>query len=131
MRLSPAFLIAFLFLAIFLLVLFLGIVARGLLQHMMLGWLDRLGGAVVGVLKGFLLCGLIILLLGTLFSKDAHLLKTSRIAPHVIRISGEMASYVPEHYQEMFWQTAQELQSSWQDSEISKWLKSKQENGGS
>ncbi|MCF8086232.1 MAG: CvpA family protein [Desulfohalobiaceae bacterium] len=115
------------FLAIFALVLFLGIAVRHMLQGLMLGWLDRLGGCLLGVFKGALFCGIIILLLMTVFSRDANVLRTSTLAPHVFRISGEMASYIPEHYQERFQDVARELQKAWQDSDLSRWLESEDE----
>jgi membrane protein required for colicin V production len=106
------------FFAIFLLVLFLGIAFRHMLQGLMLGWVDRIGGAGLGMLKGTLLCAVIILLLMTVFSRDASVLRTSKLAPYVIRISGTMSSYIPEHYKERFMEIAEELQSAWKDGEM-------------
>ena len=119
-----------LFFAIFLAVLFVGSAVRHTLQALMLGWLDRLGGGFLGVVKGFLLCAVIILLLMTVFTQDAKVLRTSRIAPYVIRISGEMSSYVPEQYKEKFYEVAEDLQEAWQDSDFSRWL-DRQEEGDS
>jgi len=110
------------FFGIFLLILFLGAALRHLLQGLMLGSLDRLGGGVLGMLKGALLCAVIILLLMTVFTRDAKVLRTSRLSPYMIRISGEMASYVPKHYKKRFREVALDLQEAWEDSDLSRWL---------
>ncbi len=116
-----------LFFAIFLAVLFVGTVVRYTLQAFMLGWLDRLGGGFLGVVKGILLCAVTVLLLMTVFTQDAKVLRTSRVAPYVIRISGEMSSYVPEDYKEKFYEIAEDLQEAWQDSDLSLWLDGQKE----
>lgn len=116
-----------LFFAIFLLVLFLGMALRHILHGLKMGGVDRFAGALLGVLKGALLCGVIILLLMTVFNRDANVLRTSRLAPYVFRISGEMASYIPEHYQEKFQEVTEELQKAWQDMDLSRWLESEDE----
>ncbi len=120
-----------LFFAIFLLVLFLGVATRHILQGLMLGWLDRLGGGLLGVLKGALFCGIIILLLMTVFSRDATVLRDSKIAPYVFRISGEMASYIPKHYQKRFQDVAKDLHEAWEDTDLSRWLELDDQEGDS
>jgi len=115
------------FFAVFLIVLFVGVSFRYMLQGLMLGWLDRLGGGALGVLKGALVCGLIILLLMTVFSQDAKILNTSRVAPHMMRITGRMSSYIPEHYKKTFQEIAEDLQDAWEDGDMSRWLDSDEE----
>jgi membrane protein required for colicin V production len=115
------------FFAIFLLVLFLGYVLRLMLHGLMLGWVDRFAGGLLGMLKGALLCGVIVLLLMTVFSRDASVLSSSRLAPYVFRISGEMSSYIPKHYKEQFQDVTEELQKAWQDMDLSRWLESDDE----
>ncbi|MEF8823287.1 MAG: CvpA family protein [Desulfohalobiaceae bacterium] len=115
------------FFAVFLIVLFVGVSFRYMLQGLMLGWLDRLGGGALGVFKGALVCSLIILLLMTVFSQDAKILNTSRVAPHMMRITGRMSSYIPEHYKEKFQEIAEDLQDTWEDGDMSRWLDSDEE----
>ncbi len=115
------------FFAVFLIVLFVGVSFRYMLQGLMLGWLDRLGGGALGVFKGALVCSLIILLLMTVFSQDAKILNTSRVAPHMMRITGRMSSYIPEHYKEKFQEIAEDLQDAWEDGDMSRWLDSDEE----
>ncbi|MCF8030870.1 MAG: CvpA family protein [Desulfohalobiaceae bacterium] len=112
------------FIAVFLLVLFLGIACRHMLHSLWLGGVDRLGGALLGMIKGVLLCGVITLLLMTVFSQDAGMLRSSRMAPYMVRISGEMSSYIPDHLKKKFRQTAAELQTAWQENGIPHWFES-------
>ncbi len=112
------------FIAVFLLVLFLGIAFRHMLHSLWLGGVDRLGGALLGMIKGVLLCGVITLLLMTGFSQDAGMLRSSRIAPYMVRISGEMSSYIPDHLKKKFRQTAKELQTAWEEKGIPHWFDS-------
>jgi membrane protein required for colicin V production len=118
------------FFAVFLIVLFLGVSFRYMLQGLMLGWVDRLGGGALGLFKGTLVCGLVILLLMTVFSQDAKILNTSRVAPHMMRITGRMASYIPDHYKDTFRDIAEDLQEAWEDGDISQWLDSEEKNEG-
>lgn len=115
------------FFGVFLIVLLLGVSFRFMLQGLMLGWVDRIGGGALGVLKGVLFCSLIILLLMTAFSKDAKVLNSSRVAPYMMRITGNMASYIPEHYKEKFQDIAEDLQEAWEDGDMSRWLDSNEE----
>ena len=112
------------FIAVFLLVLFLGIAVRHMLHTLWLGWFDRLGGALLGMLKGSLLCGVITLLFMTGFSQDAEILRKSRMAPYMVRISEEMSSYIPDHLKKKFRQTASELYTAWQENGIPQWFDS-------
>lgn len=116
-----------LFLAIFLLILFLGVALRHMLHGLMLGWADRLAGCLLGTLKGALLCGVIVLLLMTVFSRNMDVLRTSKLAPYVFRVSGEMSSYIPEHHRKTFQDLTQELQKAWKDTDLSRWLDSDKE----
>jgi membrane protein required for colicin V production len=110
------------FIAVFLLVIFLGIAVRYMLYKFVLGWLDRLGGGLFGMLKGVLICGVITLLLMTAFSQNAGMLGSSRLAPYMVRISKEMASYIPDHFKKEFRQTTKELQTAWQENGIPQWF---------
>lgn len=118
------------FFAVFLLVLFVGVAFRYVLQSLMLGWVDRLGGAALGIFKGTLVCALIILLLMTVFTKDAKILSTSRVAPHMMRFTGRMASHIPEHYKEKFQDIAQDLEAAWEEGDMSPWLDPDEKNEG-
>lgn len=105
------------FVCVMLLVLFLGRVLSGLMRTLMLGWLDRLGGAVMGFFKGVAFCAVIILVIIIFFEREAYPLRESLIAPHVIQVSQEMASFIPTHLKERFWEAAEELHELWQDQE--------------
>jgi len=72
------------------LMLFLGAVIRGLLEGIHLGWLDNLGGMAFGIIKGFFLSELLVLVL---MAMPAQVVRTA-----VARswIGGWMAALAPD-----------------------------------
>lgn len=76
------------FVLIFLLVCILvnltGVLFRKMLHLLAIGWLDKLGGVIFGLLRGIILVSLIIIVLAKFpFSKSSKLLASSELLPYL------------------------------------------------
>jgi membrane protein required for colicin V production len=96
-------------------VLSIAALLRHLLKVVLLGWMDRFAGGMVGLLKGALLCVLVVLLLTTFLSPRAEILAGSRLAPQVNRFSTILADLMPQEMREEFSRKSQPLRQQWRD----------------
>jgi len=96
-------------------VLMIAAVLRHMLKIVLLGWVDRLAGAVIGLLKGGLICVLLVLLLTTFLSPQADILATSRMAPQVNRFSAILADLLPQEMRREFEEKSHPLRESWRE----------------
>ncbi|MDX2178235.1 MAG: CvpA family protein [Bryobacteraceae bacterium] len=106
----------------FLLVLVVFIVAGGVLAHLLAklfkwagaGWLDRLGGAVFGVLRA-LLVSIAIVMAAMSFPRDTlpKAVIQSRIAPFVLESSRLLALLTPPELKEAFARNYAEAKRIW------------------
>lgn len=90
------------FLTVMAAVAILALMLKKFMKLIMLGWLDRTGGAALGLIKAGILCSLALLLLTVFLPRDHRLLTTSRIAPYVRTLSQNMAVYLPEELKQKF-----------------------------
>lgn len=97
------------------LILFIGQLLKKVLQLVMLSWLDRLGGALLGFGKGALFCCLILFLLMLFLPSQADLFSSSLSTPYVSRFSRSLSSLVPRRMKQGFEQGSQRLQEQWED----------------
>lgn len=95
------------------LVLMVAAVLRHLLRIALLGWVDRFAGATIGILKGSLVCVLLVLLLTTFLTPQADVLKNSRLAPYVIKFSTLLADLMPDKIRQGFVEKSQPLHEQW------------------
>lgn len=96
-------------------VLMIAAVLRHLLKIVLLGGVDRFAGGVIGLLKGGLVCILLVLLLTTFLSPQAEILAQSRLAPQVNRFSTILADLLPREMREEFEERSQPLRQTWRD----------------
>lgn len=68
---------------------------RQVLYCLYLGALDRLMGGVLALVKGGLLIGLLLMLMGNVIFQDSDLLLDSRIAPFMIDLSRQTLALLP------------------------------------
>lgn len=104
---------------IFITGLVLVLIVAGLLRHLLkislLGWLDRLAGGTMGLIKGGLLSILIVLLLTTFLSPQADILRTSRFAPYVNQFSALLADLMPPNLRREFDEKSRPLRDQWRE----------------
>ncbi len=94
----------------------LGHILRKFLEIVMLGWLDRLGGTLLGLGKGALLCCLILFLLTLFLPPTAQIFSNSITTPYLSRFSQNLSSLVPQNMQESFEHKSEDLQKKWRKS---------------
>jgi membrane protein required for colicin V production len=91
--------------AIVLLVVYWGVralayVLQRLLYHLYLDVLDRLLGAFFAFLKGCLILGLALLLLGVVLPKNSHLIKESRAYPLLVQLAKRTLDLLPPDFKQ-------------------------------
>ena len=91
-------LVAFALIFLFVLVLgnLLGWLFKKLFQKVFLGWIDRMLGACLALLKGILLSYLFIVMVTFLAPQDSSLVTQSRLAPVVVSAYRTMVGLIPE-----------------------------------
>jgi membrane protein required for colicin V production len=91
------------------------LVAR-LLRGVGLGWLDRMAGGGLGLVKGVLL-GVVVVLAMTAFSgvHAPEAVRTSVLSPYVIRASNAVAYFAPRELKDGFHRTYEKLRQSWNE----------------
>lgn len=83
-----------LFLAGYLTTILFGKIVRKIIASIELAWLDHLGGAMFGLLKGGLLISVLVAALVIIFPQENFLIRTSQFVPHIIYILQRSESFV-------------------------------------
>jgi membrane protein required for colicin V production len=71
-----------------------------LLYHLYLDFFDRLLGGVFALIKGALLIGFGLMLLGVVMPRNSHLLKGSVAAPHLIAFAHQSLELLPPDFKQ-------------------------------
>jgi len=87
---------------------------RSLLRMIMLGWLDRLGGGLLGFIKAGLICSISLLLLTVFLPAEHDLVADSQIAPYFFELTESLAGYLPEDLKETFSDKAGKAAEMWE-----------------
>lgn len=115
---NPAYryILAFLliFCSVVIVVNVIAIVLKYLLNLVFLGWLDRLGGAGFGLVKGVLIVSVLFMVLTAFLPKGAPLIKDSVCAPYVALVSEKIAALVSSDVKREFAAKLGELKKAWQ-----------------
>ncbi len=91
----------------------LGVIIKYLLNIAFLGWIDRIGGVVFGVLKGVLIVSVLFITLTAFLPKGTAFIKNSELAPHVSWISEKMAKVISKEMKQDFTAKLGELKKAW------------------
>jgi membrane protein required for colicin V production len=91
----------------------LGVIIKYLLNIAFLGWIDRIGGVVFGVLKGILIVSILFITLTAFLPKGTAFIKNSELAPHVSWISEKMANVISKEMKQDFNAKLGELKKAW------------------
>ncbi len=111
LRLSPFIqdplwrpLVAFflMFIIIYLAFVLTGLFVNRFLRTIKLGWVDRLMGAVVGLVKGLVLAGALAFLLTVLLPGNSPVLKGSLLYPRLASVAKLLGNFVPEEMKGRF-----------------------------
>ena len=91
----------------------LGVIIKYLLNITFLGWVDRIGGVVFGIAKGILIIAVLFISLTAFLPKGSAFLKNSVLAPHVSRVSENMAKVVSQEMKLDFMTKLGDLKKVW------------------
>ena len=91
----------------------LGVIIKYVLNISFLGWADRIGGVVFGVLKGILIVSILFITLTAFLPKGTAFIKNSELAPHVSWISEKLAEVVSKEMKLDFKAKLGELKKAW------------------
>lgn len=81
-----------------------------LLYHLYLDIFDRLLGGFFALIKGALLLGFALMLIGVVLPKDSHLFKESRTAPHLVQFAKQALALLPPDFKQRLSDFLQEWQ---------------------
>ena len=92
---------------------FIGIIIKYLLNIAFLGWVDRICGVGFGIIKGILIASVLFIALTAFLPKGSPLLKNSVLAPHVAWVSEKMAKVISSEMKREFTTKLGELRRTW------------------
>jgi membrane protein required for colicin V production len=90
------------FFLVYLIFCIAGIIVQRMLKTLKLSWIDRLLGAVVGLVKGLILAVAIVFMLTIFLPSNSQVLKKSCLYPTLSRVAQVMGSMVPGHLKGRF-----------------------------
>lgn len=103
-----------LFVAVYLVINITGAAIRYLLNIVFLGWTDRIGGALFGVVKGVLIVAVVVAMLTTFLPKNTKLLQESIMVRHTMVISAVLVRAASADVKRLFDDHLKELRQTWQ-----------------
>jgi membrane protein required for colicin V production len=101
------------FCGVFIGVSILGIIIRYLVNKASSGWADRIGGVLLGLVKGCLIVAVLFLALTAFLPKGTPLLQDSRLSPYVARYAEVMAQVISSEMKDEFKDKYKELKTGW------------------
>ncbi|MBC2711052.1 MAG: CvpA family protein [Desulfosarcina sp.] len=115
---NPAYLNILSYMSIFSVVVIvvgiLAVVIKYLINIAYLGWVDRVSGALFGVIKGGLVICVLFIVFTAFLPKGAPFIKNATLSPYVATVSEVMATVVSKDMKENFVLKIKELRKSWQ-----------------
>lgn len=88
---------------------------RKILKLIRLGWLDSIGGGALGILKGLLLCSIVIMALTAFLPAKSEILTRSQVVPHINTFNTLLSNALPKEMRDQFLERSQELQKTWEE----------------
>lgn len=114
---NPAYLNILSYMAVFSAVVIvvgvLAVVIKYLLNIAYLGWVDRVCGALFGVLKGGLVSCVLFIVLTAFLPKGSDFIKNATLSPYVATASEVMAKVISKDMKDSFVLKTKELKKSW------------------
>ncbi len=93
---------------------FAGWLVRNLFKDITLTWVNRIGGAGMGVLKGFIIIMIIILALLAFLPADMSLLKNSATLPYIASLPNMTSGIIPEKIRTQYNDKIETLRLKWE-----------------
>ena len=92
----------------------LAVVIKYLLNIAFMGWIDRISGALFGLIKGALVICIIFIALAAFLPKEASIIKNSTLSPYVATVSEVMAKVVSKDMKQNFSTKIKDFKKAWQ-----------------
>ena len=89
------------FLAFLVVVAIVGHIVKRLVSLAFIGWVDKLAGLALGLVKGFIICSVLLLLVKN-FLPEAGFVKTSFMYGHLSAIMAQVQAHLPENFFDFF-----------------------------
>lgn len=101
------------FCAVLVLVAGLAMIIKYLLKIVYLGWADRIGGLIFGFVKSVLIVSILFLMLTAFLPRGAGLMQSSVLAPHISKVSEQLATVVSKEMKQNFADRLKDLKKAW------------------
>jgi len=101
------------FICVFLIISILGIIIKYILKIVFLGWVDRVFGAVFGILKGIIIGSVLLIVFTAFHSGSANIIKTSKTAPYLTVISNKMIKVTPKDLKREYQIKIKDIEKVW------------------
>ena len=108
------FCFVFLFILCLFLFNFFAILARGAIRLTLLGWLDRVLGAMFGLLKGAVILFVMVTILTVFYPKSGPVVETSRFFPPILTITEKLTALIPYKIKDDFLSKKKALENFWE-----------------
>jgi membrane protein required for colicin V production len=102
------------FICIFLIISILGIIIKYILKIVFLGWVDRIFGAVFGILKGILIGSVLLIVFTAFLPGSADIIKTSKTSPYLTGISNKMIKVTPKDLKREYQIKIKDIETVWE-----------------
>jgi membrane protein required for colicin V production len=106
------------FIVVYIIVSMLGVMIKYFMNVAFLGWTDRLGGALLGAVKGGLIVAALVLILTTFLPKNSHVLRDSMGARYTIEVSATLVHLASKDVKQLFSAKKKELNKAWQTKKL-------------
>jgi membrane protein required for colicin V production len=83
-----------------------------------LSWLNRVAGGLLGFVKGFLITGIIVLVLVAFLPSESRLLRNSVMLPYMMTAAEMAEEFIPENIMNDFMKKLEELKTYWIQKEL-------------
>jgi membrane protein required for colicin V production len=114
---------ALVFLAAWLVVALLGLLASKLARALLLGWADRLLGAAVGLLKGTLAAAVLVTVLTLFLPGGSQILGRSLLAPYLQKAGSHLVRLAPAAVEGLYQQKQERQAGQRQEAQSTKTMK--------
>lgn len=107
------------FCCVLLIISLLGHLIKWIMKIAFLGWVDRMGGGILGLFKGGVIVSVIVIVLTTFLPSDNSILKKSQLVPYISGFSETMMKMVPKELnKKAFESKMDQLKRMWEDKEF-------------
>lgn len=101
------------FICVFLAISILGIIIKYILKIVFLGWVDRIFGAIFGILKGILISSVLLIVFVAFLSGSINIIKSSRTSPHLVIFSDKMIMVTPKSIKNEYHIKIKDIKKAW------------------